>query len=355
MSYRARETAAVLTAWSTGQCVSIVGVGSAGKSNFVQHLAASGSVHGPATDWPDNMLPVVIDANMLGPLPDAREQGRGELAFWAGCELLLHRTFMALYPFSDFSDAERTALYQSYEALQDGSNPLYAQLALRYLELGLSVPLRRGQRIAFVLDEFERLATLLPVTFFQSLRGLRDMHKRRLMFATVGRSALPDVMEAAGLPPLASEPFVELFHDHAVYLGAHAPEDAQAMIQDLLGRRNAVMSVAVVGTLVTVTGSFPGLLRASLHAMLDQPAMGRLSARDLTPALLGVPAVVQECAAIWGSLSSFEQAALHELCRGRRADDPAAPAVLQLKGLVTRKSQLQPPIFASFVASGAAS
>lgn len=97
----------------------------------------------------------------------------------------------------------------------------------------------------------------MPVTFFQSLRGLRDRYKRRLMYATVARSALPAVLQDAGFDPLASEPFVELFHDHAVYLGAHAPDDAQAMVQDMLGRRNAPMNVAVVAAILSVTGAFP--------------------------------------------------------------------------------------------------
>lgn len=149
MTYRTRETTAVLTAWTAGQCVSIVGVGSAGKSNFVQHLASAGSINARAMDWPDDLLPIIIDANLLGPLPEPGQPDRNALAFWAGCELMLHRTFMALYPFTSFSEDERATLYQAYEALQDGTNPLYAQLALRYLELGLSVPLLHGLRNRF--------------------------------------------------------------------------------------------------------------------------------------------------------------------------------------------------------------
>ena len=348
MIYRQKETEAVLQAWNAGQSVSVVGVGSAGKSNFVNHLATSGALAGPAIYWPDGLTPVVVDANLLGPLDTAGSQGDG-LAFWAGCELLLHRTFMALYPFDRFSEQERSTLYQAYEALQDGSNPLFAQLALRYLELGLSVPFRAGLRLAFIFDEFERFAERLPVGFFQSLRGLRDLHKRRLTYTTVARTALPSVMHAAGIDGLQAEPFVELFNDQVVYLGPYAPDDAQAMVQDLIGRRGITMSTPVAAALFSVTGGHGGLLRASVHAVLDQPALGRLPLRDLSPALLTLPAVERECVAIWFSLSAEEQDLLGSLLRGRRAEQSPATHVLEQKGLLGRKLQVQPPLFATFL------
>lgn len=350
MIYRQKETEAVLRAWNAGQSVSVVGVGSAGKSNFVSHLATAGALAGPAVYWPDGLVPVVVDANMLGPLPAADERDREPLAFWAGCELLLHRTFLALYPFDRFSEQERATLYQAYDALQDGTNPLFAQLALRYLELGVSVPFRAGLRLVFIIDEFERFASLLPVSFFQSLRGLRDMHKRRLTYSAVSRTALPSVMHASGLDALRVEPFVELFHDQVIYLGPHALEDAQAMVQDLLGRRGYTMNASAVSALLAVTGGHAGLLRASVHSVLDQPALSRLPIRDLSPALLALPSVEKECAAIWYSLNPAEQEALRGLPRGRRPEDAASALILQQKGLAGRKWQVQPPLFAVFLA-----
>lgn len=277
------------------------------------------------------------------------------MAFWAGCELLLHRTFMALYPFDRFSEQERSTLYQAYEALQDGSNPLFAQLALRYLELGLSVPFRAGLRLAFIFDEFERFATKLPVGFFQSLRGLRDLHKRRLTYTTIARTALPTVMHSAGKDALQAEPFVELFNDLVIYLGPYAPDDAQAMLQDLIGRRRLTLSTPVAASLFSVTGGHAGLLRAGVHAVLDQPALGRLPLRDLSPTLLDLPAVERECIAIWFSLGAEEQELLGSLYRGRRAEQTPVMHVLEQKGLVGRKFQVQPPLFAAFLARQASS
>lgn len=355
MAYRQKESEAVLRAWTAGQSVSVVGVGSAGKSNFVSHLASSGSLSGPAVHWPDDLVPVVLDANMLGPLPGSSERGRDAIAFWAGCELLLHRTFMALYSFDRFTEQERATLYQAYEALQDGTNPLFAQLALRYLELGLSVPFHAGLRLAFIFDEFERFAALLPVGFFQSLRGLRDMHKRRLTYTSVTRTALLYVMHAAGIDALQSEPFVELFNDQVVYLGPYASEDAVAMIQDLFGRRGMALNASVVAALLVVTGGHAGLLRTSVHCVLDHPALGRLSNRDLSPTLLAYPSVEQECAAIWFSLGPDEQDVLQSLFKGRQPENPGAAFVLQQKGLAGRKLQIQPPLFAAFLARQASS
>lgn len=350
-AYRIAETQAVLRAWNTGQSVSIVGVGSAGKSNFVQHLTALGSV--PAETWPSGLVPILIDANLLGPLPHVDDPARTQMAFWSGCELMLHRTFMALYPFEGFSGDERTTLYQAYEALQDGSNPLYALLALRYLELGLSVPLRIGMRIVFIFDEFERFASLLPVSFFQSLRGLRDVQKRQITYATVSRGPLPTVIEQSGMQTLDAEPFVELFADNIVYIGAHSLDDAEAMIESLLARRGAKMPASAIVALIACTGGHPGLLRAAVFAALDQFDLLKLKSQALPPALLAVPGVVQECGAIWTSMSDTERDALHARLKGQRGE-ASAVALLQRKGLLSANYDILPPVFAAYAASSAA-
>jgi hypothetical protein len=345
-SFRQSETQAVLQAWEAGQSVSVVGIGSAGKSNFVQHLATQGTSA-------NHLIPVVIDANLLGPLPERGAQAREPLAFWAGCELLLHRIFMTLYPFEGYSDDEKTTLYQAYEALQDGANPLYAMLALRYLELGLSVPLRRGERVVFLFDEFERFAATVPPVFFQSMRGLRDLSKRQLVFTTASRGLLPQVMADAGVSATAAEPFVELFADHVVYVGAYARADAEAMVTDLLVRRGAVLHAAAIGALLDCTGGHPGLLRAAINVVIDHPALGALPTAGLSPALLTAAAVTQECGAIWGSLTALEQAAIEARCRGQ-AGDTAAEAILQRKGLLDDSSALCPPLFAAYIADASA-
>jgi hypothetical protein len=342
-TFRQNETQAVLQAWEAGQSVSVVGIGSAGKSNFVQHLAGKGTTA-------NQLLPVVIDANLLGPLPDRGDPSREPLAYWAGCELLLHRVFMALYPFQGYSADEKTTLYQAYEALQDGANPLYAMLALRYLELGLSVPLRRGERIVFLFDEFERFAATLPTSFFQSMRGLRDLRKRQIVFTTASRGLLPQVMQDAGVGALAAEPFVELFADHVVYLSAYSRVDAEAMVTDLLVRRGAVLHAAAIGAVLDCTGGHPGLLRAAINTMIDYPALAALPAAGLPPALLTASAVVHECGAIWGSLTPSEQSTIQARFRGQ-AGDTAAEMLLQRKGLLDDRTLPCPPLFAAYVAA----
>ncbi len=353
-AYRQRETRSVLQAWDAGLSVSILGVGSAGKSNFVQHLATLGAASSTVENWPNGLIPIVIDANMLGPLPETGDPAHAQMAFWAGCELMLHRVFMALYPFEGFSGDERTTLYQAYEALQDGGNPLVALLSLRYLELGLSVPLRKGLRIAFIFDEFEQFAALLPVGFFQALRGLRDLYKRQLTLATVSRGQLPEVIEQAGMNALEAEPFVELFADNVVYISTFDRIDAEAMVSNLLVRRGAVMHASAIAALLECTGGHPGLLRAAVGATLDRPALGKLPPNSLSPALLAVLGVQQECAAIWGSLPDTERAALTARLQ-RQQGDASAILVLQRKGLLGSEFEITPPLFVEYVAAEAAS
>ncbi len=98
---------------------------------------------------------------------------------WAGYELLMHRLFLAFYPFDMLPENEANRFYETYLALQNGTNPLYAYMALRYFEVGLQFFLRQGYKIVFMFDEFEEMLKQLPVKFFQTLRGIRDANKRQ--------------------------------------------------------------------------------------------------------------------------------------------------------------------------------
>jgi hypothetical protein len=162
-------------------------------------------------------------------------------------------------------------------------------------------------------------------------------------------------METSGAQLLEAEPFVELFADHAVYLGAYTRADAESMVSDLLVRRGAVMSASAIDALIYCTGGHPGLLRAALSAFIDRPVLASIPAAGLSPALLTLAGVAQECAAIWGSLSPGEQQAL--LARhseARPASSSGAELLLHKKRLLGDGDATFPPVFAAFVASGAA-
>src|SRR5258706_267156 len=71
--------------------------GSVGKSNLLQHLADSDSQKFYlGAERTEKFKSVMIDPNLLGAADDSSEQFR----CWAGYELLMHRLYLAFFPFT---------------------------------------------------------------------------------------------------------------------------------------------------------------------------------------------------------------------------------------------------------------
>lgn len=178
LEFRREEVSYVMQRWKSGGSCALVGIGSIGKSNLLHHLANTEVHRHYLGDDADRIITVIVDANMLGALPTDESDS---VRCWAGYELMMHRLYLALFEFQGLSDAEAQQFYNLYQALQDGSNPLFAYMGLRYLELGIEIFMRRDIKVIFMFDEFEEMLQRLPIKFFQTLRGLRDSNKRNLL------------------------------------------------------------------------------------------------------------------------------------------------------------------------------
>ena len=156
---------------------------------------------------------------------------------------MMHRLFLAFYPFDMLPDAEANRFYETYLALQNGTNPLFTYMALRYFEVGLQFFMRQDYKIVFLFDEFDEMLRQLPVKFFQTLRGIRDANKRNLLYITFTRSPLPTLLERFEIPMLDIEPFIELFNDNVYYVGPYNDKDARKMYNELLrsSQKNTLM------------------------------------------------------------------------------------------------------------------
>jgi hypothetical protein len=358
IDFRAAEVSQVMRCWRAVESVSLVGVGSVGKSNLLQHLADHDvQAHYLGADSQQRFRAINIDPNMLVPL-------RGDetdiaVRVWAGYELMMHRLYVNLYPFDIIPADDARQFYAAYQALQDGTNPLYAYMGLRYFELGLDLFLRAGLQIVFMFDEFEEMLARLPVKFFQTLRGLRDQHKNQLSYVTFTRSPLERVAEKLRLPPHEFEPFKELFSDNVIYVGPYSHRDADAMLCDMLTRHGAKLADDATVFLLHVSGGFAGLLRAGCHYMMPRETSPIADNRDkLLNGLLRDNGVHAECQTIWDSLTPPEQIVLMAVARRAAyavdADSEHAVALLVRKKLLSvdrRVNQIDicPPLFRHFV------
>jgi hypothetical protein len=356
LDFRREEVSYVMHRWKGGGSCALVGIGSIGKSNMLHHLANSEVHTHYLGDDAGRLLTVIVDANMLGALPSDESDA---VRCWAGYELMMHRLYLALFEFQNLSDAEAQQFYNLYLALQDGSNPLYAYMGLRYLELGIEIFMRRDIQVVFMFDEFEEMLQRLPIKFFQTLRGLRDSNKRNLLYLTFTRSPLETLVERYKLSTLDIEPFIELFNDNLRYIGAYNETDALAMLHDLSRRTSRSYPDTVIRGLLQITGRSAGLMRSSFTALEDLNAPPASLSPDVLVDRLAIRAGVRaECKTIWASLNPSEQLVLKATARiapyTPNEETEQAVTMLVKKGLLRLQGTpqqliIEPPLFRRFV------
>jgi hypothetical protein len=362
LEFRKEDVEYITQRWAASGSCSLVGVGSAGKSNLLQHIVNPEVQAHYMGEQARSFKTIVLDANMLGPLPSPASLDAEQIRCWAGYELMMHRLYLAFYPFEVLGATDAQRFYDTYQALQDGTNPLFAYMALRYLELGLEFFLRKGIKIAFLFDEFEETLRQMPVKFFQTLRGIRDGHKEQIVYVTLTRSPLQTIVERLNIPLLEIEPFIELFTDNVHYVGPYNETDGRQMVEDLTRRRQRPYSEPVPSLLMQATGRYAGLMRAGFHALEEFTTVNLAEQTvDSMAALLATkPAVRTECHTIWTGLNRSEQYVLKAVARLTPYNvspetEHAVSMLVQKRLLKLNKSQkaleIEPPVFRVYVAT----
>lgn len=363
IDFRKEEVTYVMQRWRAGDSCSLIGVGSVGKSNLLQHLAdpAVQAVYMELTST-DNFKAIMIDPNLLGPLPKGDGNESEQFRCWAGYELMMHRLVSAFHQLDGVDQAESQRFIEIYHAMQDGTNPLYAYLGLRYLELALDFFARRDVRLVFMFDEFEDFLRVMPVKFFQSLRGLRDLNKQNLSFLAFTRAPLNVLIERNEIDELEFESFLELFTDGIHYVGPYNDTDARRMVQILMDRNNKQLPESMGEFLLRVTGHYAGLLRATFRLLdtVDSSETDEESDDAVTARLVKRRAIKQECRTIWLSLTPMEQQVLRAVAGHSYSsyevnqDSEQGVALLVQKRLLRvetleYKLFIEPPLFRAFM------
>lgn len=355
--FRRDETTIVLKNWQSNQSCSLVGVGSAGKTNLLHHLANPNTlVQYLSVENARTIRPIIIDPNLLGIMPDDVSD---QMRSFAGYELIMHRLYMAMHPFEMLSEEEANEMAELYRTMSDGRNPLYGYMSLRYLERALDIFFRKNIRIVLMLDEFEELLKRMPTKFFQTLRGLRDANKNHLSYLTFTRSTLPVLVRHLEIDLLEIEPFTELFTDKLLYVGPYSEGDGRRMLETLTARGKNNHPEHVKEFILWSTGRFAGLMRAAFNALenfgeIDASAMEN---EDIVTRLAGRRAVKEECRTIWTSLTPEEQHILKvaaKLNTPKSTLDADAVTMLINKKLlyvdkVNNILEVKPPLFKAYV------
>ncbi|MBN1963906.1 MAG: hypothetical protein JW910_04635 [Anaerolineae bacterium] len=352
LNFREQEINYILTKLHAGDSCSVVGVGSVGKSNLLRHLLRPDVRQYHLSGEGALLNLILVDPNnMLDSLPLGMDR---DSSSWAGYEIMVHRLYKTFHPFDRLDDEGKKSFLYAYRQLHAGDNPLLPYIGLRYLELALEQVLTpdTNLRIVFVFDEFEEMLEQLPTKFFQTLRGLRDDYKYRLMYLTFTRRPIKQIVQSSDRYDwVRLEAFVELFTDSTFFLGPYSETDGAAMLDRLSARQNASYSPSFRRFLLWSTGCFAGLLRAAFQLAGDIP-FGTAEEQALQ-FLANSPAIRAECQTIWESLTDAERTTLlqHVRQQGAPAPNPEAVRLLQEKQLLTSRGTLEiaPPLFQLYV------
>ena len=236
--YRAAEVRTIQAAVKGGECVAVVGLSGAGKSNLLGFLAAQAPAGG-------SLRYMLVDGNRLTDTSVA--------AFLA----LMQQALELAVPGPDADDLE-TAV----KARRD--------IGLCFL-LDLSLLVNRTGQL---LDgQAQRL--------WGQLRALRDQNKYGLTYVVATRHVLPSDNELA-----------ELLFGHTLWLGPLTAADARWNVARYAARTGQAWDVAQISAIMAVSGRYPALLRAVCEARAAGAALE-------VDALLRHPAVAARVAEFW--------------------------------------------------------
>jgi hypothetical protein len=232
-SYRAMEVAEITDATSRGECVAVVGLSGAGKSNllgFMAHRAGGSPVRY-----------VLVDGNRLTEQTAEALLGLMERAIGG----------------EGMAVTSATAL-ERLETVVDGF---------------LAQPEQAGRGLSFLMD-LSRLAgpdgRLLGEAgggLYGNLRALRDAFKYRLTYVTATRR-----------PWASDNEIAELFFGRTLWLSPLAGADALWNVEHYAQRAGLAWDSTTRDRMVTVSGGYPALLRAvceaaAAGASLDEAAL----------------------------------------------------------------------------------
>ncbi len=272
--YRAREVQSILVAIRAGECVSVVGLSGAGKSNLIGFLA--------------NRLPPKAPRPLL-----------------VDCNRLIEQSPEAFFRLI------RHALGETDEVL-DEVGALDAAIArlLRTTPTGLCL----------LLDRFDSLtppaspARPAGGTIFSNLRALRDAHKYDLTLVTATRRPLDPHSELA-----------ELFYAHTLWLGPLAESDARWTVTRYAERKGLAWDEAVATEMIRISRGYPSFLRAVCEAV---SAGAALDEREIA-AHPAIQQRVEEFLADNPGETEIRNSGLsgHPFLAGKRAAGRAGPSV----------------------------
>jgi hypothetical protein len=285
LDYRREVVEYVLDTTAGGHSLCLVGLAGSGKSNLVNFTRQPQVVRHYAAD---------------------HAAAESTTVCWMSC---LQVADSSARFYAEMLNGLRPAAEKvGYELPQIGPGGGYSELRAAVRHLCQTA----GQRIVYILDEFESLIRQQPLYFFEELRNVRDEVRTPPRFAYVFVThRMPH--RVVGSQPFENCSLYRLICDNMVAFGPYRPEDAKAMLEVLATREKLTIETVDRDRILMMSGGHAGLTYALVMAIKPNCNMPARRLRDL--ATVAGP-VRKACEHIWRHLHSTERAALSSLVRG---------------------------------------
>lgn len=358
--YQRDDTALAFRLIDAGESQAFVDVGASGKSNFVRHLVRDLVKQQYIPDRkPYQVLMILLNPHQIIHLEENALQHSGRI--WPGYELMLNRLkyhvnrlddHRLLPQEEDMLNEVKTVVVKAYQSMFGGT-PLMVQSSIRLIEDAVSAVLELGPRwqIVFILDELEEFLRSLPVEFFQSLRGLRDDHKRRVMYMTTSRHTPSQLLQKVTDQEqyMVLEGFIELFHDFTNYLHPLDDVSVQHNLRRYAYRYHITLSSQQEDYLRYATGSHIGLMRRGYIFAYNTEVHKIPRERFPEHLLLNSEKVQRDCTSLYDSLSGQEQTVMKHIARGQLNVPPDVRQMLFNKHLINKDGQIMIPVLREYL------
>jgi len=317
--YRRQAMEDVVQKINTQECVSLVGVGTVGKTHFLRRLfepALFSRLLMPYGLKAEDMLVITIDPNALLNVGSSEDQYNA----WGGFELIAAR-LMEEIPTDQLPEEVGEAYGEMIQA-----NAFYRATAFRHLQKAIHsiFNLLQPKRIVIVFDEFERLLQLMPASFFINLRALRDEKRYALLYMAVSRREMYNLDqgdETIHKKMVQAQSFFEIFKD-PVYLRAAEDGDCIELVRNLnmRVRMGKLLEKNDYKLLTEWTGGHAGLLRTALILFDRLKYHGKRA--EFFRYLLGDRNIQQECEILLDSCTPREMTFLLKISELARTNTP---------------------------------
>lgn len=330
-----------------GHCVSLVGVGTVGKTHLVEHFSENTEAQEhillnlKVSDIkPNDLLFVHVDPNGmidLGPLnahfPPA----------WPGFDLIFRGIMHTVQHVQGNESESQDSLYRliserwkaSIDTTRHGPIMVFPLIELSVNNIFDEILRKHGNkdgRLIIVLDDFHTLLEKMPRSFFLNLRALRNQHRYRLVYIVVGRQDIHELIEPSQRADL--EDFTDLFQE-PIYISAamnsYDMEVVFAYLEHRIHGENGIWSDDAKQLMFHVSSGHGGLMRTCFafyelfHKDKDKD--------NLVRKLVLQPSIVKECQIILESCIPEEKSMLKRVAQGVTLNLGSYEDARLLKGL----------------------